>query len=259
MSIARSHSREIARSTMAILEAGEYRTESGTLVSISDRLQQAISGTESCPPDVDIPTIRPGVEPTRITVDNMTTLAAVAMVAAEGYSPAALNFASAKNPGGGFLKGARAQEESLARASGLYPCIASNPMYDYHRSRHDCMCSHYAIYSPGVPVIREDDGRLLEQPVCCAFITAPAVNAGVVLHAIPHGVHVNVDASGLVAEEVLVSDDPFPLLWTKATMADSSASDNSGRAPTTAARSTPATTRSVLSILVAVEVSRSPG
>jgi len=72
MSISRSHSREIARSTMAILEAGKYRTESGTLVSISDRLQQAISGTESYPPDVDIPTIRPGVKPTRITVDNMT-------------------------------------------------------------------------------------------------------------------------------------------------------------------------------------------
>ena len=72
MSISRSHSREIARSTMAILEAGEYRTESGTLVSISDHLQQAISGTKSYPPHVDIPTIRSGVKPTRITLDNMT-------------------------------------------------------------------------------------------------------------------------------------------------------------------------------------------
>ena len=89
------------------------RTESGILVLISDRLQQAISGTESCPPDVDILTIRPGVEPTRITVENMTTLAAVAMVAAEGYSPAALNFASAKNPGGGFLKGIRGLRKNL--------------------------------------------------------------------------------------------------------------------------------------------------
>ena len=58
-------------------------------------------------------------------------------------------------------------------------------MYDYHRSLYDCMYSHYAIYSPGVPVIRGDDGRLLEQPVCCAFITAPAVNAGVVLQRDP--------------------------------------------------------------------------
>jgi uncharacterized protein (TIGR02452 family) len=185
MSISRSFAREIALSTLAIVEAGEYRTESGALVSISARLQDAIAGSDTYPPDVDLPTIRPDVKSTRITVDNMTTLAAVAMVAAEGYAPAALNFASAKNPGGGFLGGARAQEESLARASGLYACIHGNPMYQYHRSRHDCMYSHYAIYSPGVPVIRDDDGRLLEEPVYAAFITAPAVNAGVVLQRNP--------------------------------------------------------------------------
>ena len=115
----------------------------------------------------------------------MTTLAGISMLAAEGYSPLALNYASAKNPGGGFLGGARAQEESLARSSGLYPCINGNPMYEYHRSGHDCMYSHYAIYSPGVPVIRDDEGWLFEKPVYCAFITSPAVNAGVVLQRDP--------------------------------------------------------------------------
>ena len=34
-----------------------------------------------------------------------------------------LNFASAKNPGGGVLKGTVAKEEALARVSSLYPMI----------------------------------------------------------------------------------------------------------------------------------------
>ncbi|HBR75644.1 MAG TPA: TIGR02452 family protein, partial [Cyanobacteria bacterium UBA11159] len=34
-----------------------------------------------------------------------------------------LNFASAKNPGGGFLRGTQAQEESLARSSALYKSL----------------------------------------------------------------------------------------------------------------------------------------
>merc|ERR1719273_1331882 len=40
-----------------------------------------------------------------------------------GCVPGVLNFASARNPGGGFSTGAEAQEESIARSSGLYPCL----------------------------------------------------------------------------------------------------------------------------------------
>jgi len=93
MSISRSKSREIARSTIAILDAGEYRTESGRLVSIKDRLRDAIADTESFPPDVNLPKVSPGNKPTRITIDNMTTLESVAMIAADWDSPLALNYA----------------------------------------------------------------------------------------------------------------------------------------------------------------------
>ncbi|OMF97169.1 TIGR02452 family protein [Paenibacillus sp. FSL R7-0273] len=92
-----------------------------------------------------------------------------------------LNFASAKNPGGGFLGGSQAQEESLARASALYPSISQmKEMYDYNRGRRTCLYSHYMIHSPGVPVFRDSRDLLLEEPYTVSMITAPAVNAGVV-------------------------------------------------------------------------------
>ena len=65
-----------------------------------------------------------------------TTLGAVQRLAEEkgttGDNLALLNFASARNPGGGFLGGSNAQEESLARCSALYACLKDNPMYAYN-------------------------------------------------------------------------------------------------------------------------------
>ena len=93
----------------------------------------------------------------------------------------ALNFASARNPGGGFLGGSQAQEESLARASGLYACI--NPlqgMYEANRRCPTCLYTDHMTYSPAVPVFRDDEDRLLDRPYPVSFVTAPAVNAGVV-------------------------------------------------------------------------------
>jgi uncharacterized protein (TIGR02452 family) len=54
-----------------------------------------------------------------------------------------------------------------------------------HETHRDPLYSDNAIYSPDVPVFREDDGRLLEQPYRCAFITCPAVNAKVALERDP--------------------------------------------------------------------------
>lgn len=92
----------------------------------------------------------------------------------------ALNFASAKNPGGGFLNGAIAQEESIARASTLYPCLLKEKeFYNYHKKNNSPLYSDKMIYSPNVLIIRNDNGELLKEPVKCSFITSPAVNARV--------------------------------------------------------------------------------
>ncbi|KAI9064780.1 hypothetical protein FKP32DRAFT_1611019 [Trametes sanguinea] len=94
-----------------------------------------------------------------------------------------LNFASAKKPGGGFLKGAQAQEESIARSSTLYPTLmtrTSQEFYTLHnRDPKGGYYSHAMIYSPGVTVFRDDHGEWVE-PIQVDVLTSPAVNAGVV-------------------------------------------------------------------------------
>ncbi|WP_372365639.1 TIGR02452 family protein [Candidatus Uabimicrobium sp. HlEnr_7] len=178
MNINRKAAAEIAEETMKIIERGYYIID-GENIFIGSQMQEAIINTCSYPPDKDpleVGDIKK--QQTEVTVMNETTLSATERLAEENFSVAALNFASAKNPGGGFRSGARAQEESLARSSALHPCIVNNSMYTFHRQRNNPFYSNYALYSPKVPVFKRDDGTLLKKPYLCSFITAPAVNAG---------------------------------------------------------------------------------
>src|SRR3954447_14311888 len=105
--------REIARQTVTIAEAGEYVTPAGRRVVIAGAVAAAVAGTCHHLPDEDLPLAGAPATPV-VEVTAESTLAAARRV---GGDVAALVFASAKNPGGGFLGGAEAQEESIARAS----------------------------------------------------------------------------------------------------------------------------------------------
>ena len=115
-----------------------------------------------------------------------------------------LNFASAKNPGGGFINGAEAQEESLARTSGLYESLLQGwEYYKIHREMESCFYTDTMIYSPKVPVFRKDKGELLNKPVFCNFITSPAVNAGVVKRQEPERAHEILEAMDVRTDKML--------------------------------------------------------
>ncbi|WP_346044115.1 TIGR02452 family protein [Actinomadura chokoriensis] len=177
--------RMTAQETVAVLERGGYTAPSGRTVSIAGGLARAVEGTVLYRPDdldalLEHPPAGAGAD-TRIEVTGETTLAAARRLCGGGTAPFALNFASAKNPGGGFLNGAHAQEEGLARSSGLYTSLRSaREFYDFHRAQGDLLYSDHMIYSPGVPVFRDDAGRLLDDPYGVAFLTSPAPNRGAI-------------------------------------------------------------------------------
>lgn len=170
---------------LRIMQAGEYVAPSGSTVSIRDALARAVAETVEVPPEAAVPAPRPAARTTALEATNEGTITAALRLADAGLDVVALNFASARNPGGGFLSGARAQEESLCRSSGLFACLDGRRMYEHHRGERDALYTSWAIYSPGVPVFRDDDGALLERPRQVAFITAPAPNAKVVLERAP--------------------------------------------------------------------------
>jgi uncharacterized protein (TIGR02452 family) len=159
----------VAAQTVAIVDAGRYRAPSGRWVDLSGAVSAAVAGTRLHRPDEPLEIAAATAAPL-VEVTGETSLAAARRVAG---NPAVLVFASAGKPGGGFRTGARAQEEDIARASALHACLATAPaFYQYP----DLLYTDNVIYSPGVPVFRDDHGTLLEQPYRVALLTAAAPN-----------------------------------------------------------------------------------
>ena len=197
----RSQRAAIAAETLLILEQGYYLNMHGKRVPIKEELDYAVQAsrhyTATALSELNILGKQGKGEEkfdTRISVSNETCLSAARQLIMQGENKIlCLNFASEKNPGGGFLSGSEAQEENLAKSSGLYPCLTQMmAMYESNRHLHSSIYLDDMIYSPEVPVFRDDDYALLEQPYLVSFISSPAVNTGAVkineaqrLHEVP--------------------------------------------------------------------------
>ncbi|MCX5010410.1 TIGR02452 family protein [Streptomyces sp. NBC_00555] len=178
-----SRLREIARENAEIVAAGGYRTRSGRRVELAAALAEAKAGTRIYGPNRVIPGEEIAGErgETAVEVTGESSTVAARRLAAEGGPVAVLNFASARNPGGGYVRGAKAQEEALCRASALYETLLQAPeYYEIHRAERSTFYTDRVIHSPGVPVFRDDRGELLETPFQVGFLTSPAPNAGTI-------------------------------------------------------------------------------
>jgi uncharacterized protein (TIGR02452 family) len=192
--------RGIATETEQIVQAGFYRAADGREVAIGAAVEAARAGTRMYGPEpVPVPKFPPA--DTYLEVTGESSLEAARRL---GGVPAVLNFASARNPGGGYLNGAQAQEEALCRASALYACVReTREFYDHHRAHRDPFYTDRVIHSPAVPVFRDDRGRLLDEPYTAGFLTAAAPNAGVVRRTTPERTAELPRALAVRAERVL--------------------------------------------------------
>lgn len=172
----------IANNTVNIIKRGYYLSNHKNIM-ISDGIKKSYDGTTLYFNENDnfMDTFQNNAlnfHDTKISFTLETTMKASDRLSYVDGKVGILNFASATKPGGGFLNGAAAQEESIARISSLYNSLSkfNGDFYITHIKAKDPYYSNRIIYSPEVVVFKDENGEFLSEPYCVDVVTSPAVN-----------------------------------------------------------------------------------
>lgn len=169
---------DVMKETLTDLKAGFYTAPDGTLHNFD--LSRAISGA-SLLRSAGAVFQRPGAERTQLVVKNLDCLYAAKELHDKGLNPLVLDMASDGHFGGGYMQGARAQEEDCCRRSGL--CMAADTQHGLQSRNFYPLSSQSTsagLYVPHVPVFRaaNDKGyQNLDQPFEVGFGIVAAFNS----------------------------------------------------------------------------------
>lgn len=171
--------KQSAQEVLDLIEKGFYVFE-GKKISIAEACDASQRGSRMyTPPELEaLRQHPPGGPPPNVTVINGTTQTIAKTLATEGPI-LLLNFASARNPGGGFLNGAKAQEEDLCRCSALYPTLLQHmEYYEINRRQTSLLYTDHMIFSPRVPFFKvRGTGAFLPNYYSASVLTVPAPNS----------------------------------------------------------------------------------
>ena len=166
-----------AQETLQVLEQKFYKTQNEKR-ELSDDIDFTLQGTQLYESETLEELYKVAHHPqfdTKVVFTNESTLNAAKRILAEEDEVLCLNFASAKNPGGGFLWGCTDQEESIAIASTLYSSLTSKKEYYAINKKAKTYCyTDCMIYSPAVTVFRDEDSRFLNETFKINILTSPA-------------------------------------------------------------------------------------
>ena len=116
--------------------------------------------------------------PASQTLSEVDSVTAIFNAAKPNKKVCVLNFASYTHPGGKFLEGSIAQEESLCHESNLYQHLASienDGFYWYNKSHKNYgFYDHRALYTEGVTFLR-DDKIVKADVLTCASVNMHAL------------------------------------------------------------------------------------
>lgn len=176
----------IAEDTVKCIEQGCYTNTKGQNIDLSAAIRNAVTNTKTYSSG-DLDTIVENLSLQELSnncmieVKRLSSFEAGKQLVEQHGKVLCLNFASAKNPGGGFLSGAQAQEEALTRSSALYLCLKDQDAY--YLTNRKCGTTLYTdtmILSPDVPFFKDDNGTPLDNWFPLSILTAPAVNEGAI-------------------------------------------------------------------------------
>ena len=174
----------IFHNTVQIVNSGFYLTEDESLVKLPNPLRMT-AGTVLYSQEFSVENVPSLNTRTIIEVTEKDCLKETVRLSKEGYYPAVLNMASRQNPGGGVLKGSRAQEESIFRRTNIFKSLYQFSPYaesfgvKKSELQYPLDPNFGGVYTPDAVLFRDSERqgcKLLETPEYISVISVAAMN-----------------------------------------------------------------------------------